>query len=210
MSNKSTLIDNIFVNKQEKLNFAGILNNEISDHQAIVNDLNVVLPPQRTVYVTIFSNSEHSIQSFKNDFECKNIYERLNKDLNADPNENYAMLEAAITESMNAHLEEKIVKFNRKKHKKDPWVTYGILKSVNHKNKLYKNLMKINKDLPLFDNKKQESNVYKNTLRRLINQAKNIYFSTQFEKNRGDGKTTWQTIDNALHRKIQHQHLTQL
>ena len=95
LSNKSTLIDNIFVNKQEKLNFAGILNNEISDHQAIVNDLNVVLPPQRTVYVTIFSNSEHSIQSFKNDFECKNIYERLNKDLNADPNENYAMLEAA-------------------------------------------------------------------------------------------------------------------
>ena len=132
LSNKSTLIDNIFVNKQEKLNFAGILNNEISDHQAIVNDLNVVLPPQRTVYVTIFSNSEHSIQSFKNDFECKNIYERLNKDLNADPNENYAMLEAAITESMNAHLEKKIVKFNRKKHKKDPWMTYGILKSVNH------------------------------------------------------------------------------
>ena len=53
LSNNSTLIDNIFVNKQEKLNFAGILNNEISDHQAIVNDLNVVLPPQRTVYVTI-------------------------------------------------------------------------------------------------------------------------------------------------------------
>ena len=34
--------------------------------------------------------------------------------------------------------------------------------------------MKINKDLPLFDNKKQEFNVYKNMLRRLINQAKNI------------------------------------
>ena len=44
------------------------------------------------------------------------------------------MLEAAITESMNAHLEKKIVRFNRKKHKKDPWMTYyGILKSVNHK-----------------------------------------------------------------------------
>ena len=80
--------------------------------------------------------------------------------MNADPNENYAILEAAIVESMNAHLEKKIVKFNRKKHKKDPWMTYGILKSVNHKTKLYKNLMQINKDLPLFDNKKQEFNVY--------------------------------------------------
>ena len=74
LSNNSTLIDNIFVNKQEKLNFAGIFNNKISDHQAIVNDLNVVLPPQITVYVTIFSNGEHSIQSFKSNFECKNIY----------------------------------------------------------------------------------------------------------------------------------------
>ena len=43
--------------------------------------------------------------------------------------------------------------------------------------------------------------MYKNTLRRLINQAKNIYFLTQFEKNRSDGEKTWQTIDNALHRK---------
>ena len=81
--------------------------------------------------------------------------------MNADPNKNYAILEAAITESMNERLEKKIVKFNRNKHKKDPWMTYGILKSVNHKNKLYKTLMKINKDLPLFDNKKQEFNVYK-------------------------------------------------
>ena len=53
-------------------------------------------------------------------------------------------------------------------------MTYGILKSVNHKNKLYKNRMKINKDLPLFDNKKQKFNVYKNTLHRLINQAQKI------------------------------------
>ena len=35
----------------------------------------------------------------------------------------------------------------------------------------------------------------------LINQTKSIYFSTQFEKNRGDGNKIWQTIDNALHRK---------
>ena len=176
MFDDNTLIDNIFVNKQEKLNFTGILNNEISDHQAIVNDLNVVLPPQKTPYVTIFWNNEHLIQSFKNVFERKNIYERLNKDLNVDHNENYAILEAAITESMNAHLEKKIVKFNRKKHQKDPWMTYSILKSVSHKNKLYKNFLKINKDLPLFDNKKQEFKVYKNTLCRLINQAKKFFF----------------------------------
>ena len=130
----------------------------------------------------------------------KNIYERLNKDLNADHNENYAILEAAITKSMNVHLEKKIVKFNRKKHKTDSCMTYGILKSVNHTNKLYKNLMKINKDLPLFDNKKQEFNVYKNTLRRLINQAKIYISQLSLKKIEVIAKKTWQTIDNALHR----------
>ena len=33
LSKNSTLIDNIFINIHEKLNFAGILNNEISDHR---------------------------------------------------------------------------------------------------------------------------------------------------------------------------------
>ena len=42
MSNNSSLIDNIFVNKQERLNFAGILNNEISDHQVIAININLL------------------------------------------------------------------------------------------------------------------------------------------------------------------------
>ena len=88
---------------------------------------------------------------------------------------------------MNTHLTKKEVKFNRRKHKGDPWMTYGILNSVNRKNLLYKKLMKINRDSLLFDAKKQEFNAYKHTLRRLINQAKNNYYSTQFDRNRRNG-----------------------
>ena len=104
LSNNSTLIENIFVNKPDKLNFAGILNNEISDHQAIVIDLNVALPPQRTVYVTIFSNSEHSLYRVLK--MTLNVKKTFMKGLNSNPNENYAILEVSITESMNAHLEK--------------------------------------------------------------------------------------------------------
>ena len=42
--------------------------------------------------------------------------------------------------------------------------------------------MKINRDTPLFITKKQEFNAYKNSLKRIINLAKNYYFSTQFQK----------------------------
>ena len=44
-----------------------------------------------------------------------------------DPNNNYNVLLDAITKSMNACLQKKVVKFNRKKHKKDTWITFGIL-----------------------------------------------------------------------------------
>ena len=85
----------------------------------------------------------------------------LNKEPNANPNESYLILQTAITDSMNTHLTKKVIKFNRKKHKRDPWMTYGILNSVNRKNLSYKKLMKINRDSLLFDTKKQEFNAYK-------------------------------------------------
>ena len=203
LSKNSTLIDNIFINKHEKLNFAGILNNEISDHQIVAVDMDLVIPENKTYYITVFSNSDQTKQNFKNDLESKNIYDMLNKEPNANPNENYLILQTAITDSMKTHLTKKVIKFNRKKHKRDTWMTYGILNSVNRKNLLYKKLMKINRDSLLFDTKKQEFNAYKNTLRRLISQAKNKYYSKQFDKNRRNGKKTWHIIDQALHRKIQ-------
>ena len=45
----------------------------------------------------------------------------------------------------------------------------------------------MNRDSILFDTKKQELNAYKNTLRRLINQVKNKYYSKQFDKTRRNG-----------------------
>ena len=38
-------------------------------------------------------------------------------------------------------------------------------------------------------------------MRRLINQTKNNLYSTQFDRNRRNGKKTWRTIDKALRSK---------
>ena len=60
-------------------------------------------------------------------------------------------------------------------------------------------MKKTNVNSENYEIRKQEFNMY--TLRRLINQAKKLYFSGQFIKQRGNDRKTWQTIDNALHRK---------
>ena len=91
LSKNSTLIDNIFINKQDRLNFADILNNEI-----VAVDMVFVIPQNKTCYITVFSNRNQTKQNFQNGFESKNIYEILNKEPNANPNENYSILETAI------------------------------------------------------------------------------------------------------------------
>ena len=84
--------------------------------------MNVVLLPQKTVYVTVFSNSDQSKQKFKNDFQAKKIYAKLNTVPDANPNGNYCILKTGTIESISNHLQEKVVKFNKtKKHKRDPF-----------------------------------------------------------------------------------------
>ena len=56
LSKNSTLIDNIFINKQDRLNFAGILNNEISDHQIVAVDMDFIIPQNKTAPIVIRPN----------------------------------------------------------------------------------------------------------------------------------------------------------
>ena len=78
--------------------------------------MNLTLPPQKINYITVFSNIDQSKINFKNDFVSKSVCERLNHELDANSDENYSILETAITDSMNANLEKKIAKLNRRKH----------------------------------------------------------------------------------------------
>ena len=52
-------------------------------------------------------------------------------------------------------MNKKTVKFNRRKHKRDPWITFGILRSVNKIKKLYKCLKLTKSDSTIFEERKQ-------------------------------------------------------
>ena len=69
------------------------------------------------------------------------ILERLNKTSNADPNTSCNILHDSIERAKDAHLLDKIVKLKKKhKHKKNSWITSGILRSIKHRDGMYKKL----------------------------------------------------------------------
>ena len=113
ISDKSTLIDNIFSNKKKKINSAGILINEISDHQAVIVNINQTLPPNKTKYINIYSNSVESMMNFTNDITSKNIYEKLNKDLHCNPSKNYNIFKSEIIKLMESHMDKKDSEINK-------------------------------------------------------------------------------------------------
>ena len=89
-------------------------------------------------FVEIQNNDHHSIQNFVHDLEELNIYEKLHTSVDSRPEENYGILLKLLFPAKDNHLPTKIVKFNRKKHKRAKWMTNGILKSINTKDKFYK------------------------------------------------------------------------
>ena len=112
----------------------------ISDHQPVILFTNEDLPPTRSKYITIRANTDDRKDHFRQCFHNKHIFDQLDKDIhNTDPNHNYNILEHAIKETHSECFPERRVNFNANKHKKTPWITNGIFKSINNRNKLYKN-----------------------------------------------------------------------
>ena len=49
----------------------------------------------------------------------------------------YAILENSLNTAMDSSFTVKRVKFNRKKHKITPWITFGIIRAINERSKLH-------------------------------------------------------------------------
>ena len=110
-------------------------------------------------------------------------------------------MENALTESYSACFPERVVRFNKKKHKKTPWITAGILKSINHRNKLYKNLKQTQIDAINYLAKKANFNQYRNRLNKTIALAKRMYYKHIFDQFKYDMKKTWAILSDILNRK---------
>ena len=93
-----------------------------------------------------------------------------------------------VTACHNNILSHNIKLLNGRKHKKTPWITTGILNSINRRNKLYKVLKRTKTDAISYVAKKINFNRYGNVLCKTIAFAKRKYYIHIFEQCQQDMK----------------------
>ena len=136
----ATLIDNIYckLSSQTLTTSAGIILDELSDHYPYflgIDNLNIKpMKPPRRVKQKI--DNARAMENIRDDMLDSNITKNLNRDLFADPNENYNILHCHLKSLKDEHMPEKYGKFNKHRHKKAYWISYGILRSINFRDNL--------------------------------------------------------------------------
>ena len=176
--------------------------NKISDHQPIFTCNNKVFEQvDMTQYIEIETKSENSQKRFIEHLKNINIMNKLNMDINFDINDNFEVFCKLLHSSKSEHMPIKSVKFNKYKHKKNKWISKGIIKSIEVMDKLYKLMTQHTiHDVEAHQYINNTFNIYRNRLKKLIRQAKRLYYIATFERFKHNIKQTWKITNETLNR----------
>lgn len=202
-----TLIDNNFVKLSELSNNAqsGVLIPKFSDHQPYFTVFKDVFDKtsrdDKNKYITLTNYNVKSLHEVLMDLSSSPKLRNLNTNINVDPNINYNILLSEILRCKTKYLEEKTVRFNRRKHKKSSWITIGIITSINYRDTLYKELKMTKKENSIYKTLKDELDNYNKVLKKCIRNLKTEYYDKSFNATKNDTRKTWKTIKTILNKK---------
>ena len=197
----STLIDNVYTNAIDKSHVCGILIHPISDHQMYfcVLDETYKKLKNKPKYIIAFEKlNETSMSKFKHEIENAGLNHMLDNELSADPNINYEILAKVLQSAKVKHIPKVTKKINKRKHKREKWMTDDLLKLVVRKNKLYVEWKTTAVDDPLFKQRKRNFRTYDNMIKYYIINAKKTYIHNTFAMYKNDMTKTWAVISETL------------
>ena len=206
----ATLIDNFLGRNSEKLTRAssGILIDKFSHHQpyfiSIEGDNSYIKEPK---YIKVSNQSPENIKKFKNELISADILGNIDQNPEADPQINYDTMSSIIITNKDKCLPCKNIKFNSLKHKKNSWISHGILKSIKFRNNLYKKMRKSDSNTIEYDILSTNLNSYNRILKRSIRIAKRRHYQNIFNIYSGNVKKTWSMINDILHKNKQNTRL---
>ena len=113
-----------------------------------------------------------------------------------DPNEAYNDFIEGYSRIYNTCFPLKVLKGKQVNKFFSPWLSRGLLKSVNKKNRLYKKFVTSSST-----SSETKYKAYKNKLTHLIRIAKRKYYDSKFENARNDLKTTWKLLNEVINKR---------
>ena len=93
----------------------------------------------------------NALNALLREVESIDLQEKINFHRSADPNANFDCFMGLLSQAKQKCMPKQVVKFNKKKHKINPWMTRGILNSLNSKNKLYRTILQTNPNSDIYD-----------------------------------------------------------
>ena len=87
-----------------------------------------------------------SINSLKKSIASFDLLLQLDLNDRANPNVNYNILSSVLEQARNRHIPKKIQRFDRRRHRIEPWMNRKLLSLVNNKNDKYRDWKSTNND----------------------------------------------------------------
>ena len=171
----------------------------------IMNE-NYMKPAIAQKYVEVEVFNVEAIENFKTEIANLEIHDKLDKTLNRDPNHNYEIFSTLLQNAKSKHIPKRIKKFNKRRHKKERWMTDELLAQVIKKNEMYVDWKTTLIAHPDYEKVKFNFKGHEKIVLKGIERAKRDYFDRVFLAYKCDMKSdTWQVISETLNRnKIKH------
>ena len=109
-------------------------------------------------------------------------------------------MQEIINNKIKTYFPVRVVKFNKRKHKKSNWITKGIINSISFRDNMYRKLKQTSHDSQHFETLNINLRTYNKILKRNIKQAKKAYYQEAFQKHQNDIKSTWRIIKDILNK----------
>ena len=202
-----SLIDNFFCKFSTVMEdiTARILISGISDHfpycLSIRNTCTHKIKIKSSKFVYINRLNDDNLAKFKAEVQSQDLESQISHKTSSDPNKNYETIQNIIQDAKDKHISRKKVKYKKRKHKKEPWVTKGIIISITRRDKLYKDLKKTQRNSLEHKHKKINLRTLNVILKRSIFIAKKTYYFNLFKKYSNNIKNTWAAIRDILAKK---------
>ena len=146
----------------------------------------------KTKYKQVRQLKPNNINGFKNSLSIVNWNFVLDDN---DPNNSYSNFLQKTTNLLDIHCPIKTIKISNRKTPRKPRITFGLLKSIKTKDKLYRKYI----TKPTTENKIIYTK-YRNHLNVLLRVSKKSHITSEIETNKFNMKNTWKTLNNLLGR----------